>query len=241
MKKLTMLASALALTLSMGQAYSADDPINSSEENNTIANHYVDHVTTDKAHLIESVQWEIGYYGNDEAKDMLGGNIPDWLGIAHSVADDLRDALKMTNSDSDEIKEAEDFVKEVLEVREKTYGHQGVELESYDEAVQDSIKAIIEKIPAKIERLKVLLDQLKSEEEAPKADESATKDENSAKEVSENDSKIEVEEPAAKDDSSDESSKVESDENAEKASVEASAGDGVAKDESNEESESSED
>ena len=61
MKTLTMLASALALTLSMGQAYSADDSINPSEENNTIASHISDRVTTDKASLIESAQREIGH------------------------------------------------------------------------------------------------------------------------------------------------------------------------------------
>ena len=118
MKKLTMLASALALTLSMGQAYSADDPINSSEENNTIASHFSDRVTTDKEYLVEDMQRVIAQSENDEAKHLFDINIPDWLGFAHTVADSLRDALKMTNSDSDEIKEFWKLEKRHMVIRE---------------------------------------------------------------------------------------------------------------------------
>ena len=175
MKKLMMLASALALTLCMGQAYSTESGI---------PHIYSDTVTTDKVALVNNIQRVISQFDGDgrgSATNLFDENIPDWLGFAHCVADYFRDALKMIDSDSDEIKEAEDFVKKVLNIRNSTDGnHDGVKLDGYNEEDQDSINEINDEIPAKIEKLKALLDQLNNEDSAQKVDEPA--DENKTKE-----------------------------------------------------------
>jgi len=174
MKKLTILASAIALTFCVEQnAYS--DEVSTDTAVNTNSR-----ISTDKrSDLIQKIEKQMSELREYQAKRMSEKTTFEWFGFILNVANSIRESLAILHPDSPEVTEAEKFANEVARVKERIpEGASPAEVITTDKLTQeekDQVSRIKAQLAAKIERLEALLDELKSNESNDESEDKSKK------------------------------------------------------------------